>query len=67
MCTHNSCEGSGWVTTYHRYGSEPMDIEPESEPCQCNPAVESREEHSDKECARDVTLALMPPETGHTE
>ena len=55
MCNHNPCEGRGWLSFVVRYGA--ADYAEEQEPCPCNPAIESLEEHSDKECARDVTLA----------
>ena len=57
MCTCNRCDGSGWLKYWFRRVSEPDGYHEEKEPCECNRAGESSDEHSDKECIRDVTLA----------
>ena len=58
MCTHNPCNGSGWLWYWVQDGPDEGDVHEEQEPCSCNPTYNPSEEHSDKECARDVTLAL---------
>lgn len=57
MCSCNSCDGSGWLRYWQRRIGNPDGYHEESEPCRCNPKAESVEEHEDRECVRDVTLA----------